>query len=293
MVGPLVLPTSDDTSSLIPSLITVDAPRDPVKMLDPETDRTYLSLRQTNRAVHADLSRIFFDDLPLESARFESCTASDTRFVGGELIASHWDRCNFSKCGFSNINFADACFENCSFFDSDRASGSAFRSCELRTAIFRNCDLSMSTFFVCDLFDVKFSGCRMRGVAFEKPSFAQSLRKSGRSKKNTRTTATFESCNLADAILKGTDFSSCSLIDCELVNADLTAALFVNSSLRGTNLTNASLRLANFSGADLRGANLTGFDLHELADYAGMQISAGQQHHLLRGLGIDVYPDDE
>jgi uncharacterized protein YjbI with pentapeptide repeats len=186
-------------------------------MLDPETDRTYLSLRQTNQVVDADLSRIFFDDLALQSARFETCTASDTRFVGGELIASHWDRCRFSKCQFSNINFAEACFENCCFFDSDRASGSAFRSCELRAATFRNCDLSMSTFFVCDLFDVKFTGCRMRGVTFEKPSFAQSLKKPGRSKKTPRSTASFANCNLADAVLKETDFSSCGLIDCELV----------------------------------------------------------------------------
>jgi fluoroquinolone resistance protein len=261
-------------------------------MHDPETDPAYLSLRQSNQAVNADLSRIVFDEHRLQSAHFEKCTASNTRFVSGELIESSWDQCRFSKCEFSNINFADARFENCSFFDSDGASGCAFRFCELRTATFKNCDLSMSMFFVCDLFDVKFSGCRMRGATFEKPSFTQSVRKPARAKKPLRSAATFENCNLTDAFLKDADFSSCSLIDCSLANSDLKGASFVNSSLRGSDLTFASLRLARFSGADLRGADLTGFDLNELESYAGMQISAGQQQHLLRSLGVDVYADD-
>ena len=44
--------------------------------------------------------------------------------------------------------------------------------------------------------------------------------------------------------------------------------------------------------ADLRGADLTGFDLQDIKSFSGLQISASQQHHLLRSLGIDVFADE-
>ncbi|MDU6729709.1 MAG: pentapeptide repeat-containing protein, partial [Bradyrhizobium sp.] len=65
-----------------------------------------------------------------------------------------------------------------------------------------------------------------------------------------------------------------------------------NASLRGSDLSHAALRLADLSGADLRGADLTGFDLQDIKSVSGLQISASQQHHLLRSLDIDVFADE-
>jgi fluoroquinolone resistance protein len=51
--------------------------------------------------------------------------------------------------------------------------------------------------------------------------------------------------------------------------------------------------MVDLSGADLRGADLSGIDLHELQNFSGMHVSASQQHHLLRSIGVDVFADEE
>src|SRR5262249_55795685 len=162
--------------------------------------------------------------------------------------------------------------------------GCIFKFGDLRGATFGNCDLTLSTFSGCELCDARFGDCRMSGITFERPSFALSPGKPARSKKPVRRAGAFDRCNMTHAIIKGADFSGLKITDCDLSNAELEGTLFRISSLRGTNLTNASLRLADLSGADLRNADLSGFDLHEPESFSGMQVSAGQQHHLLRSL---------
>jgi fluoroquinolone resistance protein len=260
-----------------------------------EADQRAISeaLRQHNRVTNAVLSELTFDEGSYASACFEDCTALDARFAGGELPSSAWDRCRFVNCQFPNMSLAGARFGNCRFFDSQSGRGCIFRFSDLRGATFENCDLTLSTFFGCELCDVRFGDCRMSGVTFEKPSFAFSPGKPVRPKKPLRRAGTFDTCNMTNAIIRNADFSSIRIIGCDLSNAELEGTVFRNSSLRETNLTNASLRLADLSGADLRGADLSGFDLHEPQSVSGMQVSAGQQHHLLRSLGIDVHPDED
>jgi fluoroquinolone resistance protein len=213
--------------------------------------------------------------------------------MGGDLPSSTWIMCCFTKCQLSNLNLARARFENCRFFDSESASGCLFRLCDLRGATFETCDLSLSTFFVCELYDIGFADCRMSGVTFEKSSFASTSIGSARTKRPVRLAGSFERCKMTNAIIKSANFSSLKIVDCNLANAELEGTLCVNSSLRGTNLTNASLRMVDLSGADLRGADLSGIDLHELQNFSGMQVSASQQHHLLRSIGVDVFADEE
>jgi fluoroquinolone resistance protein len=251
------------------------------------------ALRQHNRVTDADLSQLTFDEGPHASAGFENCAALDARFAGGELPSSAWNRCRFVNSQFSNMNLAGARFGNCRFFDGERGRGCVFRFCDLRGATFENCDLTLSTFFGCELCDVRFGECRMSGITVEKPSFAYSPGKPVRPKRPLRRAGTFDKCNMTNAIIRNADLSSLRIIDCDLSNAELEGTVFRNSSLRGTNLTNASLRLADLSGADLRGADLSGFDLHDPQNVSGMQVSAGQQHHLLRSLGIDIHPDED
>jgi fluoroquinolone resistance protein len=262
-------------------------------MPEADDDAIYNELRQHNRIADADLSGLNFDGGSFESARFDNCSAAGVRLAGGDLLSSTWIKCRFAKCQFSNLNLAGARFENCRFFDSESSSGCLFRFCDLRGATFENCDLSLSTFFVCELCDVRFADCRMSGVTFEKPSFAFTSKSSARKKPHVRLAGSFERCNMTNAITKGADFSSLKIIDCNLANAELEGTLFINSSLRGTNLTNASLRMVDLSGADLRGADLSGINLHELHSFAGMQVSASQQHHLLRSIGVDVFADED
>jgi fluoroquinolone resistance protein len=262
-------------------------------MAEADHRAVYEALRQYNRVSDADLSQLTFDEGSFESACFENCAACDARFAGGELPASTWNRCRFVNCQFPNMNLAGARFGNCHFFDSPGGRGCIFRFADLRGATFENCDLTLSTFFGCELCDVRFGTCRMSGITFEKPSFAFSPGKAVRAKKPLRRAGTFDTCNMTNAIVRNADFSSIKIIGCDLSNADLAGTSFRNGSLCRTNLSNASLRLADLSGADLRGADLSGFDLHEPQSVSGMQVSAGQQHHLLRSLDIDVYPDED
>jgi len=250
------------------------------------------TLRRTGKMVAADLSGFNFDDEPLEAMQFEDCCADATRFVGGQLATSRWAQSRFRNCEFANVNLSGTRFEDCRFFDAGSAKGCTFRFCDLRGATFRNCDLMLTAFNACELWDVTFSDCRMSGVIFEKPAFAFRPPGTTKPKKSIRLAGTFERCKLDSAVLRETNLSSLRLLDCDLSGADLQGTSLVNASLRGTDLTNATLRLADLSGADLRGADLSGFDLQEIQSFSGLQISASQQHHLLRSLGIDVFADE-
>ena len=61
--------------------------------------------------------------------------------------------------------------------------------------------------------------------------------------------------------------------------------------MEGCDLTDAELEDTDLSGANLRGGKLDGLKLFELQAYAGLTISADQQHKVLRELGIEVSPD--
>ena len=259
-------------------------------MIKHEAATILRDLQRTNKAEKADLSQLAFSAVDLETPHFIDCTASNARFVGGDLTNSTWSKCVVSKCEFVSMNFSGATFSHCRYFDADAAHADpvTFRFCELRESRFKGCDLTCVTFVSCDLFDVKFSDCRMRGAKFERPSFARRF-----GKKYIQSAGTFERCNLTDSALREVDFSSCCITDSELVNVDLTNSIFVGSSLRGSNLTDANVRAADFSGSDLRGANLTGMDLHQIKGFKGMKMSASQQYHLLRSLDIEVFPDNE
>ncbi|MGJ5204122.1 pentapeptide repeat-containing protein [Bradyrhizobium sp. HKCCYLR20261] len=262
-------------------------------MSEHDDDANRRTLQRTGGLVGADLSDFSFDDDLPDSARFEDCSASATRFVGGDLATSRWTRCRFSACEFANVNMSGAHFEDCRFFDTAASAGCTFRFCDLRGAVFRNCDLMLATFNACDLWDVTFSDCRMSGATFEKPAFAFRSPRATKAKKAVRLAGMFERCRLDNAVLREADLSSLRILDCDLSGAELQGTSLVNASLRGSNLGNAALRLADLTGADLRGADLSGFDLQAIQSFSGLQVSASQQHHLLRSLGIDVFADED
>jgi fluoroquinolone resistance protein len=234
----------------------------------------------------ADISSLDLDLIAVDEPVFESCTAVDARFRGREARGFVWRNCRFVNCEFVSSPLANAVFEQCQFFDGERGKGATFRFCDLSHARFGSCDLSLSTCLGCDLFDVRFESCRMRGASLEKCSFS---RKYG---KITRNSARLLDCNLIDARLKGIDLSGCVVLRCDLAQADLSETNLGNCDLQGCDLAEADLSDSDLSGADLRGAKLDGFALTRLRRYQGMRVSASQQHHLLRGVDIDVFPDE-
>ena len=50
---------------------------------------------------------------------------------------------------------------------------------------------------------------------------------------------------------------------------------------------------ARSARADLRGAEISGLNLAQIASFAHLKITQGQQHIILTAMGIDVHPEPD
>lgn len=216
---------------------------------------------------------------------FEDCLVRDTQIKGDTLTASHWRNCKFLNCEFVGTNLRDARFDSCVFFEGATTTSSSFRFCDLERASFGKCNMSLVKVSGCQAFSLSLEDCQMRGMEFENTKFVQSA---GRKHFGA---ARFKNCKVTDALFDKLDLTSCEFEGCDLSFSSFQGSRLVNAALRDCDLQNIEMVDANFAGADLRGSDLHGMDLPALSSHAGMMISAGQQHHLLASLGIDVSPD--
>ncbi len=220
-----------------------------------------------------------------EELTFQNCMIRGTRIKGDAVISSTWRNCRFIDCEFVGANLRDARFEGCVFFEGAHPTPTSFRFCDLKRAVFKTCNMSLVKILGCEAFDIAMEDCQMRGVEIENTKIVQAA---GRRRFNA---AKFKTCQLIDAIFDQMDLTSCEFDGCDLSQGTFEGARMVNTTLRDCNLQSIEVNGADFSGADLRGSELFGFKLQDLKGYAGMMVSAGQQHHLLGSIGIDVSPD--
>ena len=243
-------------------------------------------IERENGCSGQDLSGFDFEWVDGEDElSFHNCTLRDTRIKGDTLIASSWSNCKFINCDFNGANLRDARFDGSVFFEGATGSATVFRYCDLGRAKFSNCNMALVKIVGCEAYDVAFEDCQMRGLDIENTKLVQNAGK------RSFGAARFKSCQLVDAIFDKLDLSSCTFDSCDLSYATLQRSRLVNTVLRDCNLLGIETTDADFAGTDLRGSDLDGFDLTGLKSHAGMMISAGQQHHLLSSLGIDVSPD--
>jgi len=235
-----------------------------------------------------DLSALEFAALP-EGVEYEfrDCEINNSRISSNALQGSIWRNCKFRSAEFVGLNLWDAVFEKSMFFNPENSVGSVFRFCNFRDVTFRDCDLTVSTLMGCEAYNAEFIRCKMWGTHFDKTDFEHEI---GRNRRNM---VTFDDCSLVDAVMRGGDFSSAVFNASDLSNADFSKASFRNSELNDCNLSGTDFDECDLSGADLRRSNLSGFDLGSVRNYQGLLISAGQQHHLLRSIGVDVFPDED
>jgi fluoroquinolone resistance protein len=235
-----------------------------------------------------DLSGLDFESLigddPLT---FKDCTISGARAKGDALSRSQWINCKIRNCEFVATDLRDAQFVRCLFFEPEAAIGVRFRFCDLTRASFSDCNLSMAHWLGGSAHEIAFADCQMRGAKFEKMDFALSTKRRRLNK------ARFERCLMNDAVLASLDLSSSEFRDCALAQASFEQSDLTGATLANCNLALAEVAQADFRGADLRGSDLAGFNLAELKGSSNMRISAGQQHHLLASLNIEVFPDGE
>lgn len=217
---------------------------------------------------------------------FENCIVKGSKIKGDVLVASQWKSCLFENCEFVGAELREIQFIKCKFFDSENASGTEFRFCNLDHAKFLECNISLSKFDGCNSYESSFKGCMMRGCQFKNTDFSREMGKI------TVNNAEFLNCELTDSTFSGLNLNSCVFKHCNLTTSNFSHALLENAVLNHCDLGFIEVRSADFSQADLRESSLDGFLLRDLQSYAGMKVSDLQQHHLLGGLSIDVYPDD-
>jgi fluoroquinolone resistance protein len=257
-------------------------------MAAPSDDALIAALGTGRTFIDQDLSRLEFEALPGDTEyQFRDCRINNARVKSDVLQGSKWQNCRFSACEFVGCNLWEAVFENCLFFDAEQSVGCIFRFCNFRAAAFRDCDLTVSTLLACEAYNAEFTRCKMWGIQFDKTDFVHEI---GRNRRNM---VTFDDCSLVDAMMREGDFSSAVFNASDLSNADLSKTSLRSSELTNCNLSGADLDDCDLSGADLRRSDLSGIDLTSVRNYQGLLISAGQQHHLLRSIGIDVSPDED
>lgn len=235
----------------------------------------------------AALDAVDWTDFAAEEAQFLDCQFDQVGFAGTNFTGARFTRCRFVRCRFSHAELRDAVFESCGFLARDAASeGCSFAFSSLRAARFTGCDLSLCRFDRSDLFDIEMDHSILRGARFHRVDFSHAY-----SRKLVATRATFRACNFELAELAEARLSGCDLTGSRLREADLTATDLTDATLRDCDLFQAALAKARLAGADLRGAEISGLNLMELASFAGLKITQGQQHGLLTALGVDVHPE--
>jgi fluoroquinolone resistance protein len=252
--------------------------------VDPEQLRTKIDQQTPVEA--ASFTDTGWQDFDGEDARFIGCRFIGTAFTGTRFTAASFTNCQFARCRFSHADLRDTVFEGCDFTDRNDPAGCAFVFTDLRQAKFVKCDLSLCEFSHSDLFSIEMDESTLRGARFQKVDFSHAY-----SRKVVHTRATFRSCNLDLADLSETRLAECDLTASRLRETDLTRADLTGASLRDCDLFTAILTGTKFAGADLRGAEISGLNLTDLASFQGMKITQAQQHTLLTGIGVDVFPE--
>lgn len=244
------------------------------------------ALESGGRYVGHDLSGADWAERDLSDAAFEACTLADVQISAAILQGAKFVGCLFTRCRFAHADLREAVFERCDFADPDSHSGVDFAFSQLDQARFAHCDLSFADIDRSSLWDVTFQSCNLRGARFHRADFARAF-----GPKVVRSSAAFRDCNLELTDLSDAALGGCELVRCSFREADLTGADLERADLTGGDFFQALTAGARLAGADLRGAELSGLDLNGLASFAGIKITAAQQHVVLVALGVDVYPD--
>ena len=204
-----------------------------------------------------------FDACRVINTSMTKCTGTSVRLQGGtcrELVLSECDfgelyigctgrQLLFSQCGFGELHFGDT---------------------GLRQEVMTLSDCEIGTLFAADAewidgsaVGVDLANWRISGASFTRCSFIRTVAEGV-----DLSSATFVSCNLYQAHLRGATFRSvekCMFAECELDDADLSDAraqgsLYAKSHAHRCRFDSASMSGALFPETDLTGASFEGAD---------------------------------
>jgi len=231
-------------------------------------------------------SALDFEGLDGSDAVFTGCVFDGVSVHGADLAGARCTDCLFAQARFASWKLNEVVFAKCTFYDAELKTGCTFSFCEMHDTELTGCNLTDAVFDRCDLYGVRAEGCGFRNTKFKGTRFQKAI-----SRKVALHKATFDNCNFSYADLSGLSLKSCTLTQCKFSETLFWDTDLSEASLTGSIIDRAEWDRARLTKADLRGASLAGLNLAAMVDYAGLKISASQQHEVLREIGIDVHPD--
>lgn len=131
-----------------------------------------------------------------------------------------YENCTFNSCIFSNCDISDLGFEDCEFIDCD------FSNTKITNTAFKN---------------IRFINCKLIGVQFDEcnPFLLE---------------FSFEKCILNYSSfyqlkIKGTRFTTCTLLEVDFTETDLSGANFTECDFSGSMFGNTNLKKTDLRGS--------------------------------------------
>ena len=177
-----------------------------------------------------------FEGCDLDSASFAQATLNSTDFTG-----AHLNKAVFDGALMTGAVFTRAKMEEATFVGAALGGVSEDQAAEFSFAYVSNCDFSQA-----NMFGVSFAGATL--TSDNKLSGSANLQETDFSN------AYMANADLTGAVLQGAKFDGAFMVECILVNVDLSPT---RDGSVPSSLTSACLQAANFQGANLSGANLS------------------------------------
>lgn len=201
-------------------------------------------------AAGAVLSGRSFQNCNLDGANFAQATLDGTDFTGASLNNAVFNGANMTGAVFTKAKLNDA-----SFVGAALGGVSQDQAAEFSFAYVSNCDFSQA-----NLFGVSFAGASLVG--------GNKLSGSANLQETDFSNAYMANADLTGAVLQGAKFDGAFMVECILVNVDLSPT---RDGSVPSSLTSACLQDADFQGANLAGANLSNAAITDVAGSIPMQ----------------------
>ncbi len=200
--------------------------------------------------------------------------------AGARLTGHSFRGCNLDKANFTDATLDGAVFSNASLdnavFDGASMTGAVFTNAKLNQATFIGAALGgvsqkdAAVLSFAYLSNCDFTDANMFGVSFAGASLVgdNKLRGSANLQETDFSNAYMPNADLTGAVLQGAKFDGAFMVECILVNVDLSPT---RDGSVPSSLTSACMQDANLQGANLAGADLSNAMITEVAGSIPMQ----------------------
>ncbi|PDS78724.1 pentapeptide repeat-containing protein [Rhizobium sp. L43] len=211
----------------------------------------------------------------LREVQFHRCRFTDCNFDLAQIHDSRFIGCHFTDC-----SFREAVFAKCSFYDPEGGSATHWNRCDLSYAKFDTSDLAHSTFSKGSAYRLALTDCNAVQMKFGCAVHRQTARRV------IKGGVVFINCKMHLTMFAKGDYEESQFETCDMRECDLSGSQLNYVSFRGSNLVNADLTGSSLDGVTLAYASIEGFDISSIRSFDSMVVSRDQHELLLGSLGI-------